>query len=168
MCHKYSSEDISRNNCIRKCIDILSWDSKRKCRKQLNVIIIDDIDRNISLCPKELERHIEYFGYLKQCQKQCPVDCYNEDYDIKIHTEKDFQYVNDDGSNWSDVTILHQTKADILITHTTEINFSNFIASLGGLAGIYLGISVLALYDHILTFIAYIIRRNTIIIMKVV
>jgi hypothetical protein len=53
--------------------------------------------------------------------------------------------INDEScSNFIDVISRKQIKAHMLLKHCQEMKFPDYVANVGGLAGIYLGLSVFA------------------------
>ena len=51
------------------------------------------------------------------------------------------------------IKIYHRSLPDTIIKHIPEISFTAYIAQLGGLAGMWLGLSAIAIYDNLIQFI---------------
>lgn len=149
-CRKYEGNPKSKADCIRQCVYEAAKDVEGNCRRQWYVIFVAELQTTERLCPLNITKELEYFNIREECENGCPQDCYQEDYTARLEIIDD-NYSPDFEGNFtklSEIFLRHQTQADIVITHSIEMSFSNYVANVGGLAGLYLGISFIALYDY--------------------
>lgn len=140
----------SRSDCIRACIFERAFDHERNCRRQWNVILINEIPDCEKLCPHDWYQDSLLLHTRNYCEGLCKADCLQEDYDVRMEINDDTNV--DKFGNKTQVILRKQTLADKLIVHNADISFPSYVANVGGLAGIYLGLSVLTLYDHFIDF----------------
>ena len=57
-----------------------------------------------------------------------------------------------------DFTIQHNQLPDVLVRHMPEMSFISFVSNFGGLLGMWLGLSVLIIFDNIFSFTKRIIK----------
>jgi hypothetical protein len=84
---------------------------------------------------------------LKECTKECQYDC---DKQIINFNVKRYDKLSKSESNMkSTIYISHSRLPDQKIQYLPEMSFVSFIANFGGLAGMWLGLSAIALYDFV-------------------
>ena len=47
-----------------------------------------------------------------------------------------------------------------IITHSPAMTYEEYVANIGGLMGVYLGISLITIYDFLIVTLKYLLRRN--------
>jgi len=99
---------------------------------------------NLDFCPNG--KQIELFdeNYKKLCTKLCPIDCMNDEYVISSgksyrSSEKSLQFT----INWD------QSKPFIINKETPVMTFNGYFCYIGGLFGMWFGISANQLYEII-------------------
>ena len=83
----------------------------------------------------------ENFNIRRYCNKMCKVECKEKYYVIesdRIDSED------------NDIFIEHSENPDIYIKHIPEMNFIRFLCDLGGLLGMWLGLSLFDIFKGIL------------------
>ena len=81
------------------------------------------------------------------CEHKCPRHCSEQLFEISHdHLLEDNESVN---SSTTMVTIKHNNSPDHIILHMPEIDFIHFISNLGGLIGMWLGMSVLFTFNYL-------------------
>jgi len=86
-------------------------------------------------------KNFEYFTTSKseiefKCETKCRRDCHNQFINFQINEKE-----NNSGLEIS-LSIFHNQLPDQMIKHMPEMTFISFICSLGGLAGMWLGLSI--------------------------
>ena len=75
------------------------------------------------------------------CFNECPKDCIHKYYSMDQEEVTRFE---DDGDIY--IYIVHDITTDVIITHIPEITFISLICNLGGLIGMWLGISLMMVF----------------------
>ena len=77
---------------------------------------------------------------LDECPKDCKLNYYSMDVDKykKLNETEKFEFY-----------LEHDNMPDISITHIPEFSFISLVCNLGGLIGMWLGISILVIFDEI-------------------
>lgn len=89
-----------------------------------------------------------------ECFKQCPRDCIDVTYDFNIKMKKFLA-----AGAVNPLQINHDFKHDIVIKHFAEFPLMTYIASIGGLAGLWLGFSIISLYKNLVLYFKYIKKQ---------
>lgn len=79
---------------------------------------------------------------MTSCNRRCPDDCFDVKHQfssIKTNLDKESPVRNN-------IMLTHHYAQDFTITHRQEVDFVTFLGTLGGLAGMWLGLSVYALF----------------------
>ncbi len=94
------------------------------------------------------------------CEDECQSDCLHEEFDIRVETR--FSGYSPDGVDFSSsrIELSHLPKPEMIVTHLEEVDFNTLWGTIGGLAGLYLGLSVLSLYELIVEFFNYLRANN--------
>lgn len=90
-----------------------------------------------------------------ECFSRCPRDCVDVTYDFTIKRKK----WGFDIPQEIPVQVKHDYKHDIVIKHFPEFPLMTYIASIGGLAGLWLGFSIITLYDNLMKYVIYLRRQ---------
>lgn len=79
------------------------------------------------------------------CQRLCPAACdfITYEWSISVIQEDNFNH------NYEYIILSHRFDSDILYTHWPAVDFFEFIACVGGLAGMWIGISFLSLWQQV-------------------
>lgn len=84
------------------------------------------------------------------CEENCQNECHNQFFDFEFRKKTKLPL-----SSWDMRTsayISHNHLPDQVIEHLPEMTFISFIASFGGLVGMWLGLSALAIFDFMMQF----------------
>jgi hypothetical protein len=149
-CSYYESSEtifnsLSHEHCIRQCI-------RYNCEVKLNcscfVInfkdeILDQLDfgfQNLEFCQND-DQLLETFtqNYTKICKSLCPIDCINDEYIIINKYKNDKKY--SDSKFWNLRFHWDESKPIIINEETPVMTFSHFFCYIGGLFGMWFGIS---------------------------
>jgi hypothetical protein len=163
-CRKYNvsniNEEQSRSDCIDRCVLNALREKCGKCihntgslyRKEFIEMHTPEMLCDFVRSYEISECYYRSINEIKpECEFDCRPDCNNQfiDFDIK-NVDKITS------SPWDKkvyVSITHSRLPDQVIEHLPEMTFVSFIANFGGLAGMWLGLSVIALYDFIIKFL---------------
>jgi hypothetical protein len=160
MCRDYDNDKSgakSQSDCIRLCVDRAAVNKIDNCRRQWNVIQLNTLSDTERLCIRDSVKDVEYFSIRRNCKRNCAPDCHQEDYDVRMEIVDD-NYVTKYAANITNASLIdvkHQTRSDVIITHNPEMTISTYVGTVGGLGGIYLGISVIACYEYLVLCIRY-------------
>ena len=84
------------------------------------------------------------------CRERCLKSCDERIYSFEVvDSKQDKEY----GAYKSKVTLMHDNMPDTLIVHMPESSFISLVCNLGGLLGMWLGLSVFMLLDTILGYL---------------
>jgi len=137
----------SQSECYTKC---LTRERKKICNcltlKTDDLHRIDWISAEDKFCDDGGECPKDNIHLYKKCANECPNDCLKDYFDYLITSQKfDENLIN--------INVWHSNaKGDTIISHSPGMDFGVFIANIGGLAGIWLGFSAIALYDNIVIY----------------
>ena len=161
-CHNYEHDEYLRSDCIAICVlkKIQHKNGHYFAMKSEFLFmnryknLLRDFNRTLYKNPDRIEPSSEF---KPECMKQCKQDCSFEYYvyDITFGSEKEpnFYYK---GSN---IHIYHKLIPDIYIKHIPETTFISFISNFGGLLGMWLGISVILIFENIFNLFKQIIGK---------
>ena len=80
---------------------------------------------------------------MSDCQQHCPQNCYDDQYHIipSVSTPKQRNEIL--------LHVIHNKQVDdLVIEHMPDLNVIVLLANLGGVAGLWLGISILTILDY--------------------
>jgi Amiloride-sensitive sodium channel len=108
---------------------------------------------NVTICPDRINNAL---GEYVDMSEECHYDCQEIFYDYK----------NDETrlagkANWSLIEIFHSELPETRFTHHPQMKLIEFISNLGGLMGIWLGLSVLAIFRHLIRSIKFVFAKVT-------
>jgi hypothetical protein len=139
----------SQWKCYQNCV---SGFRKKSCGCLTNQLddsfLLDEITPNDRFCKNfdafkgdclKSDSDEELFEF---CNKICPVGCIEDHYNYVI---SNINYHSDDIK----IQITHSTSSkDTIVKHAPNMSTSVYFANLGGIAGLWLGLSILTLYDY--------------------
>jgi hypothetical protein len=139
----------SQWKCYQNCV---SGYRKKSCGCLTNQIddsfLLDEITLNDRFCENfnafkgdflKRDRDEELFEF---CNKICPVGCIEDHYNYVI---SNINY----HSNDIKIQMTHSTSSkDTIVKHASNMSIPVYFANLGGIAGLWLGISILTLYNY--------------------
>ena len=101
---------------------------------------------NKSLCNHIREPRVwdivkELFHVERSCESQCPRNCLESHYQYEIQTRKGQQFT--EAHNCFSINIDHNSLPDQVIEHKPIMDWITLVSNLGGLMGMWLGLSVL-------------------------
>ncbi len=117
---------------------IKKWSPEKLCD-------YERLDRTV--CKKN-----DIYELREQCRDNCPTHCLRQFVEFNVKKETKIHSL----SHWNPKTsifVTHSRLPDQRIDHLPEMTFVSYIANFGGLAGMWLGLSALAIYDFIFTFV---------------
>ncbi len=164
-CSYYESSEnifnsLSHEHCFRQCI-------RYNCEVKLNCSCfgvnfkqhqtLDQLDfgfRNLEFCQND-NQLLEKFtkNYTKICKSLCPIDCINDEYIIINKYKNDKKY--SDPKFWNLGFHWDENKPIIINEETPVITFTEYFCYIGGLFGMWFGISANQL------FVKFIEKHNT-------
>ena len=151
-----------RSDCVRKCIDqdLMKFDPRTKCistaqnfklirRENLNEFeslkLCNYQNYTMELMKKKIQLQIELEH---RCQSECPVNCREKFYDFRIGVANVHGDIHRD--NEFGILVMHDRFPDQLIEHKPMMSWIEMISNLGGLLGMWLGLSVVTLFEYII------------------
>lgn len=121
------------------------------------------------LCGSDHNLNDTFAGDMKNsCYGQCLPDCVDEEYDFDVEetqmqtlTTTRFNQAGDEPKTfqWAHIDLIRRFSGDVTYNHTPQMPFIEFICYVGSLASLWLGLSVLALYDYV-TKLSVILYQN--------
>jgi len=111
-----------------------------------------------------------------KCETQCNNDSEEQFFDYMINDQQSIHENYSDyylQTDWEEriqlqmeynlmkykIQIYHKSLPDTLIQHMPEVSFAAYISQLGGLAGMWLGLSLITLYDNSIEIILLCIEK---------
>jgi len=156
-CREYNSSDIngeqSQIDCIDRCVLNKLREKCGNCIHSFGAPLRQELLQKFSsdkFCEysTEYDTSICYFKNIGEirpsCRSNCPSDCVNHYLDFNIDVKHKLDTSSWDGITFIDIT--HSRLPDQDIRHMPEITFVSFLSNFGGLAGMWLGMSVYAIY----------------------
>lgn len=109
-----------------------------------DMILLEDIKPDDKYCNKtQLRKCQTKYETMKECKRRCPIGC--TDYQINYFyssKEIDFDII--------DIKLAHsRDKFDLFIQHLPKWSFQDLWANIGGLAGLWLGWSLVFIAEKI-------------------
>jgi hypothetical protein len=173
-CHLYEEEvnssniyGLSRELCLLKC-RTERIRSKFDCLRYTSETIFEDQFSDSKICNISVhlnlnEDGIYYFEAIEaiKCFQECKAECVQEVYSFDLHEvdRSDGDLINyniyknaTNSENISLVSLIVRGFDEISYIHLPKMRFTDFWSSFGGLLGLWLGLSVLAIYDNIIAF----------------
>lgn len=150
-CVDYDKFPVNWDHCIAACLDDYSTKECGYCEPRFNLQLKSFIkSKTIKLC-NSTQENCGTPGWFKDscaiCQSQCKPDCYNEFYDYFLTTDKSINGNKNDSFDTLTIRVIHKTIPDVQIKHSPEFTWNSYVANMGGLAGMWLGLSVISAYD---------------------
>ncbi len=168
-CRNFDLDDENNEklgtDCITKCIlNTLKTKSSHCVHRTADLIRKEMFERNKfeKFCPiyniygKDYDQSYYYVAkniheIRSICEEKFHNECYKQffDFDVKKKTKLPF-------SPWDKRTLVyitHNHLPDQVIEHLPEMTFISFVANFGGLLGIWLGLSAIAIFDFIIKFL---------------
>ena len=161
-CHNYDNGELLRSDCIAICV------MKKVQNKygRLNAITTKFLLR------KDYSKYLPAYNqtghnqsgrrdiaseFKPECMQQCKQDCSFEYYIYDIKPGAPIS--NQEYYRQSMIHINHKQIPDIYIKHIPETTFISFISNFGGLLGMWLGISVILIFENIFKFSKNVIEK---------
>ena len=83
------------------------------------------------------------------CNHECLDDCHATYYSTFVTPEEEITTTDNDNSIIHFYVAAKQSPI-MKITHETGMTFAGYLANVGGLAGVYLGISLIAIFEYVI------------------
>ena len=143
--HKFANYNMRSDyiaSCLRKssiCVRDNFFKNNNLLRKQY----FSSNHQNIlaKVCNERHNIFVKKNSEMK-CQAKCRKDCR---FTYFLHTYENHEQTRSK-AGW--IVISHNSLPDILITHLLEITFNAFVYNFGGLLGLWLGLSVFAIFSE--------------------
>ncbi len=173
-CHLYKEEvnsnsiyGLSRELCLYKCRTerILS---KFDCLRSASETIFEDQFSDSKVCNASVilntnKDGIYYFEVIEaiKCLHKCKAECVQQVYSFDLYEvdRSDGDIISHnmnknatDFENISLVSLMVRQFDEIRYIHLPKMRFTDFWSNFGGILGLWLGLSVLAIYDNIIAF----------------
>jgi len=148
---------LSKYNCLRYGSEVL-YESD----------YVDSMICNVSLLMDTSDRSIYYHEYLKrqECYQKCKIECIQQVFNFELNEvdRSDGDIVNycinaTNDQNITLVTVMAKLFDDINYIHLPKMNFIDFWSSLGGLFSLWLGLSVIAVYDSLFALCVSLVQK---------
>ena len=164
-CHSYDSETNysyyrMRSDCV---LDCYQDQMRQRCKfDKTNILVSRSLLREdyfvngskILISCYDPEYNRMNMKVWRNCGKICKVECYMKYYSTKIERTENL--------NYKSVYIHHGVNPDTFVEHIPEMTLIGFICNFGGLLGMWLGLSILAIFNNTLNFITRIFHhKNT-------
>ena len=158
-CFQYQTFPLNQDHCIVDCIDQIAVNECGECAPKFNLQIKQFVFSNSTkLCyvtHEQCGRRQWYKEAQINCEIRCQPDCYTEFYEfyetsdnvLKDCQMKDCQM---NSVNRTVIRLIHKTIPDVEIKHFPEFTWSSYVANMGGLAGMWLGFSMISAYKWII------------------
>ena len=168
--YKYANFNM-RSDCLLSCYqtmlgkecehdDFIS--SEKLLRKELIDQNIDKIVDNNLICLDKYNREV-----MAQCSNKCQLDCKFKYY-IWNQLDKYDQHVGSYGRNRPLlITILHNRLPDVQVKYLPQNNLISIFCNFGGLLGMWLGLSFIAIFDNCLHLMRRLFSKRTINLTKI-
>lgn len=188
MCITYQNKDPnkpqSRADCVDKCI-ISVWRRLSNCTPS-HISVRKDVNyyMNDYLCTSEHTIKQSISGKMKNaCYKSCLPDCIDEEYNfeveeipfhssfkniqkgIKIHQNlrsglRLRPHFKKKRVGSAHISLIRKFSGDVTYTHSPQMPFIEFICYVGSLAGLWLGLSVITIYEYSTRLFVFLLRIN--------
>ena len=167
-CYQYDLDYAHGNFNMRS--DCLTWciqnHVNKKCKTQAFVPSMNLL-RDETLYQTQIktighcfiEQNDENAQLRSSCLATCKKDCEYRSYDVKT---KMIWPLRIDNPNRLEIYIGQNNMPDILIISIPEITFISFVCNFGGLIGMWLGISILVIFDDVCKAISLLISKRNV------
>ena len=155
-CHKFSNSSISHDSTNKTCVDCIgltealwtkdSFDERKEIKVCNHYGISNSRHQNEYLCTQSPT-------FESKCQSECQVKCTNRYYNYEVKSVSKHGLIADGQKDLTFIRIVHNQMPDQLIEHIPEMTFIQFFSNLGGLTGMWLGLSALSVLNYGLSFI---------------
>ena len=142
---KYSF--IYNLNDIKPCLNPLQIEEVPLSWKNGNTPLAQEYNRNRFQCNEFVFNRVQ-----SECQNSCQSECTNRYYNYEIKKESNL-YQESEWKKVSHVRITHNHLPDQTNEHLPETTFVTLTCNFGGLLGMWLGLSAMALFHFLLKII---------------
>ena len=111
----------------------------------------DDAPFWVKFCSRAIHSYKDYLKSRRQCLQICPPACNVENY----AEQNVYNYKLDTKTNSSIVEVVWAPKPVTYVHHRSKLESSEFLGSLGGIAHIYLGLSIPYLINYVIKLIQW-------------
>ena len=179
-CRSYESEinstdimSLSRDLCLTECVYDMVYEKYGCLNSGSNVIFGQKYSDykvcNFSILTNESEDNIHEFQYRMRylCHFKCKSDCIQEIYEYEL-TEVDNEFDNEltqmnisiNSSDITYITLLSKHLGETSYNHLPKTKLTDFLCSLGGLCSLWLGLSVISIYDYLIFIFSKLITKT--------
>ena len=141
-----------RSNCIKHCIQqkfddckkLIGNDIKECLYERGTLWTMDDFYHSQNVKPCQYDNDYCYAGIFKfksKCQSNCDMKCVNRYYNYEVKTSINYEKIQ----NFTYIYINHNQMPDQITEHIPEMTFIQFASNFGGLLGMWMGLSFLAI-----------------------
>lgn len=97
----------------------------------------------------------------EECNLKCHPECKEDLFEFTAaEKEEESKRVKaEGGTNFSFINVKHKPAPHTIIIHVPEMTWTAFCANIGGLAGIWLGLNAVTVYDYLVAFIKFIKQK---------
>lgn len=149
-CHKLNTSNTSNTSTNKTCVECVglsealwtkdSFDEKPTL-KVCHYGVVDPRQHTEYLCTQSPM-------FESNCQIECRPKCVNRYYNYEVKSVSKHGLLVDGYQDLTFVRMIHNQMPDQLTEHIPEMTFVQFISSIGGLVGMWLGLSVLSVFDY--------------------
>ncbi|CAG2103985.1 unnamed protein product [Medioppia subpectinata] len=178
MCTIYQTNDPnkpqSRADCVDKCI-VSVWSHLCNCTPNHISVRRDVHHMKDYMCGRDESVNNSIAGEMRNaCYDQCLPDCVDEEYDFDVeetsHTSASSP-AQRGAINYgepalklrkmlfSDINLIRRFSGDVTYNHSPQMPFIEFICYVASLASLWLGLSVLTIYDYLTKFLLLMYRN---------
>ena len=152
-----------RSDCVTNCLLLEFKANSTKCLHRTADLLRKDLlvnNRSEKFCPifDQWGDYHESVIFAAEnshevrsgCEEECQNECHNQFFDFVFRRKNKLSL-----SDWdkrTSVFISHNHLPDQIVEHLPEMTFISFIASFGGLVGMWLGLSAMAIFDFLMQF----------------
>ena len=152
-CFQYQTFPLNQDHCIVDCIDKIAVKECGECAPRFNLQIKQFVFSNTTkLCNvthSQCGRPQWYKEAQINCEIRCQPDCYTEFYEFYETSDNQLKDYEIHAVNRTIIRLIHKTIPDVEIKHFPEFTWSSYVANMGGLAGMWLGFSMISAYKWI-------------------
>ena len=143
----YRSDVLWRRDAFNKTYENLSKFCPKFSKPETESSTEEDIKRrgDNKRC---IDNNISHLN--SECEKRCRLECLNRFYNYNVKTNIKHHDWEKTWDRLASITIAHNQLPDQITEHIPEMTFVQFSGSFGGLFGIWLGLSALAILQYIL------------------